>query len=404
LKALAAQQSANNLAQNAIIRKSWAIASIFSPSSSIQRKPKCACGGDCPRCQSNKTQSTPSQSKLIISEPGDRTEQEADRIAHSVMQQPNPSMRPQIGAKPKQHQYQRQPSGDRSGSALAPQPPSAIPTPGQGLPEPVRHSMETRFGQDFSQVRMHTSPQAAQAAAALHARAFTLGSDIVFGANEFQPQTSSGQLLLAHELVHYLQQRSSSGPQTAMRVAVEDCDEVAGQSGDNVLVRHFQAQRLLKQAIALTAQRNARGERLPSVKAALLEWFKIDLDSTLSFENAQHLRHVENALKTTLAGSENVSYECDQGGFLDVCNSDRNANTIGSSIHLCSGWWSEPKDRQAIILIHEWSHKYGEGISRLFETYCWEDDFADLSSSDRIRMPDAYEGYISKLTLGTGTC
>src|SRR5687768_17234757 len=63
-----------------------------------------------------------------------------------------------------------------SGGAL-----SVLGTSGQSLDPATRAFMEPRFGHDFGDVRIHTGSQAAQAAASLRARAFTLGRDIVFG-------------------------------------------------------------------------------------------------------------------------------------------------------------------------------------------------------------------------------
>jgi len=71
----------------------------------------------------------------------------------------------------------------------------------------TRHFMENRMGQDFSQVRVHTDGRAAESAAAIQARAFTSGWEVVFGAGEYQPGSDSGKRLLAHELVHVGQQQ-----------------------------------------------------------------------------------------------------------------------------------------------------------------------------------------------------
>jgi hypothetical protein len=66
--------------------------------------------------------------------------------------------------------------------------------------------MEPRFGRDFSQVRIHTSPRAAATAEDLSARAYTLGQDIVFAEGQYSPETPGGRNLLAHELTHVVQQ------------------------------------------------------------------------------------------------------------------------------------------------------------------------------------------------------
>ncbi len=66
--------------------------------------------------------------------------------------------------------------------------------------------MAPRFGADFSTVRIHTTPQAAELASELQARAFTYRNHVFFGRNEFRPDTADGQALIAHELTHTLQQ------------------------------------------------------------------------------------------------------------------------------------------------------------------------------------------------------
>lgn len=76
----------------------------------------------------------------------------------------------------------------------------------EALPESTRVLMGRRFGSDFSSVRIHRGEQAAASAQSIDARAYTSGNDIVFNSGEYQPNTSSGQRLLAHELVHTLQQ------------------------------------------------------------------------------------------------------------------------------------------------------------------------------------------------------
>jgi predicted chitinase len=69
--------------------------------------------------------------------------------------------------------------------------------------------METRFGQDFSGVRVHADSKAAESSKAIGALAYTVGQDIVFGSGHYAPQTDAGQRILAHELTHVLQQRKA---------------------------------------------------------------------------------------------------------------------------------------------------------------------------------------------------
>lgn len=72
------------------------------------------------------------------------------------------------------------------------------------------------LGDSFDDVRVHADDQAAALSRAVSARAFTVGSDIFFGAGEYRPDTAAGRELVTHELAHVVQQRGApaSGPLT----------------------------------------------------------------------------------------------------------------------------------------------------------------------------------------------
>lgn len=77
---------------------------------------------------------------------------------------------------------------------------------GQSLPAPVQGEMGQKIGADFSGVNIHTGSQSVGMSNALGAQAFTHGSDIYFNEGKYQPETSEGKHLLAHELTHTVQQ------------------------------------------------------------------------------------------------------------------------------------------------------------------------------------------------------
>lgn len=79
-------------------------------------------------------------------------------------------------------------------------------SPGQALDQSTRAFMDQRFSYDFSAVRVHTNEQAAESAQSVHALAYTVGQDIVFGRGQYTPGTLEGKKLLAHELTHVVQQ------------------------------------------------------------------------------------------------------------------------------------------------------------------------------------------------------
>ncbi len=81
-----------------------------------------------------------------------------------------------------------------------------LASPGRPLDGGTRDFMESRFGHDFSQVRIHTDSQAGESARAINAHAYTAGDDIAFAPGQYQPDSHSGRQLLAHELAHTVQQ------------------------------------------------------------------------------------------------------------------------------------------------------------------------------------------------------
>jgi hypothetical protein len=155
-------------------------------------KPVCACGGGCDKCQSK------IQPKLQQGSSGDSSERQADQVADQV-----------VGTS----------AGTTSGRTNKPMPPmsaetgrrvNALQSGGRPLPQQTKDYFENRMGFDFSQVRVHDDGQAAGAAQAMNARAYTLGNHLVLNRGEFKPQADTGKHLLAHELTHVVQQRATS--------------------------------------------------------------------------------------------------------------------------------------------------------------------------------------------------
>jgi hypothetical protein len=138
-----------------------------------------------------------------VNRPGDRYEREADRLADRALRSPSWGDAP-VAVTP-MSQGGVQGSGGRAPQEVA----GGLSTGGQPLSAATRELMENRMGHDFSQVRVHASGRAAAAADAIDARAYTLGQDVVFGRDQYRPEDPSGRRLLAHELVHTLQQRGT---------------------------------------------------------------------------------------------------------------------------------------------------------------------------------------------------
>jgi hypothetical protein len=108
---------------------------------------------------------------------------------------------------------------------------------GEPLDHGTRGFMESRFGADFSDVRVHTDSAAAHSAVALQANAYTTGRDIYFAQGKYSPHTRENQHLLAHELTHTIQQRGIPGqrqtaPSSNERVVVGAADDPLEHQAD----------------------------------------------------------------------------------------------------------------------------------------------------------------------------
>jgi hypothetical protein len=122
---------------------------------------------------------------------------------------------------------------DGQGAPAAPGSAAAIKgqlTNGRPLDASVRSRMERGFGTSLGAVRIHTDSTAAAAARRYDARAFTIGRDVSFASNQFQPGTTAGDLLLAHELAHVIQQRGAAEEPQTWSTARDDALEVDADS------------------------------------------------------------------------------------------------------------------------------------------------------------------------------
>ncbi|MGW4159519.1 eCIS core domain-containing protein [Streptomyces sp. NPDC004788] len=83
-----------------------------------------------------------------------------------------------------------------------------ITSGGQPLDTETRADMESRMGADFSDVRIHTDTAADASAKGIGAHAYTVGNNVVFQREAYDPASPQGRTTLAHELTHVIQQRS----------------------------------------------------------------------------------------------------------------------------------------------------------------------------------------------------
>jgi Domain of unknown function (DUF4157)/Putative peptidoglycan binding domain len=161
------------------------------------------------------------QTKLVVGEAGDQFEQQADRMAETVMQMPEPR------------------------------------TVSKSRPRGVA---------DFSHVRLHTGARAAESARTVNAKAYTVGHEVVFGEGHYRPETSEGRKLLAHELAHTVQQASTESRAIAqLQRTIGDGHDLTSArfAGDSVLEACFDNERTLRVG--------SRGEAVEKIQQALID-------------------------------------------------------------------------------------------------------------------------------------
>ncbi len=154
------------------------------------------------------------QAKLTVSAPGDRCEQEADRMAEKVTRTPavqraeledeeDEDKKPEVMTK--RDQAHAAGGGFATGEDFE-QRLQAARGQGQPLPPALKEDFEAKFGADFSGVRVHADADSAEMNGAIQAKAFTHAQDIYLGAGQYSPESTAGKRLLAHELTHVVQQ------------------------------------------------------------------------------------------------------------------------------------------------------------------------------------------------------
>jgi len=365
----------------------------------------------------------PPYRKLQIGAIDDPLEREADRAADQVMGKSDAgaglrSAPPQVNRKcatceeedkEKKEKVQTKRSDAAAGLAGSEAPPivhEVLKQPGQPLDRGTRAFMEQRFGHDFGDVRIQDDPGAGQASLALRARAFTVGSQVVFAPGEYSPQTEAGRYLLAHELAHTVQQRSSgSSALSIQRTTYPNC--TATQVADMVRPARDQAIADLDSVMTLLAARPLSDD----TKAALFLAFRTEDEATAD--------KVKASFKKIRDGLDTDSIRCDQPeekGALGQTLTPSGFQCIGArlgyttplfNIHVCMKNWPGASEVLRLQnLIHEGAHAFEHlvGDSGYFSYHtCAETASTEtLGTGGRLGTPDAYSCFVHYLKHDSG--
>jgi hypothetical protein len=378
----------------------------------LQRK--CACGGsagligECEEC--SKKQRLGLQPKLMVNEPGDIYEQEADRVADQVMAT---SAHPAVsGAPPRIQRFAGQPAGQAKAAPASVD--RALASPGRPLEPALRQDMEQRFGYDFSRVRVHAGATAEQSARDVNADAYTVGHNIVFDAGGFAPGTHQGRRLIAHELTHVVQQEASHRHNEIQRKAAASTfahcvdtgitnADLKVENGRQMAINYLQVTiRDLKGApTASTASK--------TYKNALKVHF-INPDENERATIRENYQRILGVLKDTknivCASSKDDLEECQKQsqpvGFV---------RPGGGTVILCPIFHEDSITCRAILLIHEASHTIGIGAKSPHPPYRGTAEYPGPAAATpgiqttamRMDNPDAYAYFAANIWRETDT-
>ncbi len=233
---------------------------------------------------------------------------------------------------------------------------------GQSVDAGTRAFMEPRFGHDFSQVRVHTDSRAAESAQAVNALAYTVGRNVVFGTGQYAPGTSVGRQLLAHELVHTIQQSSSSAAKLDAKtdsiemLSSPETEVEADQVAQNVVAGQQEVDISAHQPLP-ALQRQVHGSPAVSVRSPVAEEFitqESDIQAGLA---GRPLLSSEIALARPIFGNA-----LDYSKVRLIPTSIAEFTTVGNNIRVSKDFTiSEPFFAETLIheLTHVWQYQHG---------------------------------------------
>lgn len=276
---------------------------------------------------------------------------------------------------------------------------SAVSRPGRPLDGAARTALEPRFGADFGGVSIHDDAEAAAAADAVNARAYTIGQHVVFARGQYSPSTAGGRRLLAHELAHTIQQGPAAA--TAGSVRVSRSDGPLERDADQATVHATGGSRARPMASSgrALARQQGTGQAKPAdpvEEARGIAWGRVfKVYARLSGigpspppgreEAARTQRAAEQLELRSLARTifdwpnpnmEQITEIVGQmrdylGPGLKTVRAAANDQLCGlreayvvnhsAPIHLCPAFYGAGRDRQVETLIHEAAHLAGIG-------------------------------------------
>ncbi|MCW3109410.1 MAG: hypothetical protein JWQ09_3916 [Segetibacter sp.] len=350
------------------------------------------------------------QPKLHINQPNDKYEQQADDVAGRLMASPpspqsmffKPGNFTQVSRKcspPSKEEQKNELIQRKENSAETPSVNnelesyvSTLSNSGSPLSKPVKSFFEARTGNDFSNVRVHTNDKANKSAATINALAYTNNNNIVFGSNQYHPETESGKRLLAHELTHVVQQQKDNSsniqrqtPASTTQNKFSECSPAQQQEINNAIA-------LARQWINY-AESEINGYMSGNRTNAQL----IEKVITANFQTLPLFVLLNNI--QTIGANFSTLKQYINGPLKYYCKADCEENELGRTptyfayyfdryTVLCQHWFvCGTSISKATTIVHEAAHKYLGAVDNAYEY--WR-SYNFLQPADAIINADSY--------------
>jgi len=270
---------------------------------------------------------------------------------------------------------------------------------GRPLPGSVNKEMGSKIGSNFSNVKIHTDNPAVQMNQEIGAKAFTNGTDIYFNKSQYDPGSSEGKHLLAHELTHVIQQKGDNSTNIQRQSTTEVSVSTTGTPVCS-LDQHREIEPAVRQSLrwlSTTIRKldsyisNHSSE--PSVGSGLTRHFSSSTSTT-----AGRVRRILNRVSSEMTTRTDLTTECHTSSDRS-CN-DAGAFVSGNLLVFCPAFFGSTRQWQSSAVIHEMTHSLS-GITHITDrAYLSNRAYSFLTTIEALTNAASYEYFCRDVATG----
>jgi hypothetical protein len=347
------------------------------------------------------------QPKLSINQPNDIYEQEADAVADKVVRVQNFSSKKKffpskVIQKKCAHceeegdnMQRKEINNEAVNTSSQTERYLSSLSGGKKLSKDERTFFESKMEYDFSDVRIHDNSTANESAKTINALAYTYGNNIVFDAGQYQPHSTDGKKLLAHELTHVIQQGSGATLQRKPKYS-EQCEPFHQcQIEEGIAVGKQYVDAAIKLLTPVADGTVTTGNEIDKLKfhfkTVVPADVKIIVDNFTSIKKELDAEIAYVCYKDT---PDDCKAEGGAVGAFTFCS-------VNSDVHTCSLYYVCGCEERGRMIVHELAHHFG-----LCPDYAYNDEagYATLTKEKAMKNADCYATLASDLFSGNRNC